>query len=112
MQGKSIRISRKNALSMDELIHQYILEMKISAGVDRQLVFSAWDKISGAGMYTTGRFFRDGILHVNLSSSMVRTQIQIQKRDILEKMNEELMKDELFTSKGDGSMPLKDIVLH
>lgn len=105
-----IKISRKNAIGMDELIHQYILEMKLAAGVDRQLIFGAWDKVSGAGMYTTGKFFRDGVLHVKLSSSVVRSSLSFRKNDILKALNDELSKEELFSGKQEGG-PVKDIIM-
>jgi len=114
MEGKDTRvsrISRKNALGMDELIHQYIREMKLSSGLDRQLVFGAWDKVSGAGMYTTGKFYRDGILHVSISSSMVRSQLLLQRTTIVKLMNEELLKEDLFSGNGPDNPPVKDIVL-
>ena len=56
------RIGRKDAQGMEELIGQYIREMKLASGFNRQRVFEAWDAVSGASRYTIGRFFRDGML--------------------------------------------------
>ncbi|MBR6415613.1 MAG: DUF721 domain-containing protein [Bacteroidales bacterium] len=109
--SRTIRISRKNALGMDELIHQYILEMKLASGLDRQLIFGAWDKVSGAANYTGGKFFKDGVLHVKINSSMVRSQLLLMKKDILSRLNDELLKDELFSGYGNDAPPVKDIAL-
>ncbi len=92
-----IRIHRKEAVSMDELVKQYIRSMKLAAGLNTQRIFAAWDACSGAGEFTLRRFFRDGKLYITLSSSVVRNQLHFQKEDLVEKMNRFLSNDSLFT---------------
>ena len=48
MAGGGNRIGRKDALGMQELISQYIREMKLASGFNRQRIFEAWDVVSGA----------------------------------------------------------------
>ena len=92
-----IRIHRKEAVSMDELVKQYIRSMKLAAVLNTQRIFAAWDACSGAGEFTLRRFFRDGKLYITLSSSVVRNQLHFQKEDLVEKMNRFLSNDSLFT---------------
>ena len=92
-----VRIHRKEAVSMDEVVKQYIRSMKIAAGLNTQRIFAAWDACSGAGEFTLKRFFRDGKLYITLSSSVVRNQLHFQKEDLVEKMNRFLSNDSLFT---------------
>lgn len=92
-----VRLARKKALSMEEVISQYIKEMKLSSGLNTQRIFSAWDDVSGAAQFTLKKFFRDGKLYITLSSSVVRNQLTFQKAVIVEKINEMLRHDELFT---------------
>ena len=92
-----VRIHRKEAVSMDEVVKQYIKSMKLSVGLNTQRVFAAWDAWSGAGEFTLKRFFRDGKLYITLSSSVVRNQLHFQKEDLVEKMNRFLSEDTLFT---------------
>ena len=94
---KPARIERKTALSMKEVIDMYIKSMKISAGLNTQRIFSAWDEASGAAQYTVRRFFRDGTLYITLSSSVVRNQLGFQNALLVEKINAILDGDELFT---------------
>lgn len=94
---KPARIERKTALSMKEVIDMYIKSMKISAGLNTQRIFSAWDEASGAAQYTVRRFFRDGTLYITLSSSVVRNQLGFQNALLVEKINSILDGDELFT---------------
>jgi len=93
-----IRIHRKQALSMEEVVSQYIKSMKIAAGLNTQRVFEAWDACSGAGPFTLKRFYRDGKLYITLNSSVIRNQLYFQKDALVEKMNAFLSGDSLFTA--------------
>lgn len=97
MEVKGGGIPRKQALAMDEVIRQYISSMKLSAGLNTQRIFAAWDEASGASKYTIRRFFRSGKLYVTVSSSMVRTRLSMQSDSIIKKINEMLKADILFT---------------
>jgi len=105
----SYRIARKEAIALDELIGQYVRTMKLSSGLDRRLIFKAWDTVSGVGDCTIGKYFRDGTLYITLSSSVVRNQLSFQKAALIEAMNRELLKENLFS--GDGGSVIKSLVL-
>ena len=89
-------IHRKEAVGMDKIVEAYIKSMKIAAGLNTQRVFAAWDACSGAGPYTLRRFYRGGKLYITLSSSVMRSQLFLQKDLLVEKMNAFLAQDELF----------------
>lgn len=82
---------------MDQIVSQYIKSMKIAAGLNTQRVFAAWDACSGAGPFTLRRFYRGGVLYITLSSSVLRSQLLMQKDLLIEKMNAFLSEDALFT---------------
>lgn len=92
----TVRIARKQAISMEELIPLYIKSMKLSSGLNTQRVFAAWDEASGAAPFTLKRFFRDGRLYITLSSSVVRNQLSFQSAALVEKINSILSRDDLF----------------
>ena len=92
------RIHRKEAVGMDKIVEAYIKSMKIAAGLNTQRVFAAWDACSGAASYTLRRFFRGGKLYITLNSSVVRSQLFLQKNLLIEKMNAFLSQDALFTN--------------
>ena len=97
MQKKSpVRITRKRAMSMEELIPMYIKSMKLSTGLNTPRIFAAWDEASGAAQYTLKRFFRDGKLYITLSSSVVRNHLSFQNAELVERINQILSRDELF----------------
>lgn len=104
------RIGRKEAQGMSELIVQYIREMKLSSGFNRQRVFEAWDAVSGASRYTVGRFFRDGVLYCTISSSVVRNRLYFQRDVLLKELNAYLESEGRYIDDGVGQ-PVKNIVL-
>lgn len=101
MENKTVRIQRKNALGMEELVKMYIDSMKLSAGLNTQRIFAAWDEVSSAGKYTLKTYFRDGKLYVTLNSSLVRNKMNTMKEELIRNINEKLENDPLFT-KGDA----------
>ena len=94
----AIRIHRKEAVGMDEIVSQYIKSMKLAAGLNTQRIFAAWDACSGAAPFTLRRFFRSGKLYITLNSSVIRNQLYFQRDVLVEKMNAFLSQDTLFTS--------------
>ena len=105
------RISRKNALSMKEVVDIYIREMKLSSGLNTQIVFKAWNEVSGAGQYTLRRFYRDGVLTITLSSSMVRNTLFFQRETLVKRINEYLEKDSLFMKDDARVSFVKELIL-
>ena len=106
-----VRIHRKEAVSMDEVVKQYIRFMKIAAGLNTQRIFAAWDACSGAGEFTIKRFFRDGKLYITLGSSVIRSQLYFQKDILIEKMNRFLSQDSLFTEDNHAVGYIKELIL-
>ena len=93
----NIRILRKEAIGMEEVVSRYIKSMKIAAGLNQQRIFDAWDSCSGAAQYTLKKYFRSGKLYITLNSSVVRNQLWFQKDLIVAKINAALKDDPLFT---------------
>ena len=91
-------IRRKEALTMEEVIEEYIKSAKLASGLNTQRIFAAWDACSGAGPFTLKRYFRSGTLYITLNSSVIRNQLSFQKTELIEKMNARLSGDPLFTS--------------
>ena len=104
-------IRRKEALTMEEVIGEYIKSAKIAPGLNTQRIFAAWDDCSGAGPFTLKRYFRSGTLYVTLNSSVIRNQLYFQKEALIEKMNARLSGDPLFTSDNRTAAYVKELVL-
>jgi predicted nucleic acid-binding Zn ribbon protein len=106
----SNRIARKNALPLVEVFKQMLAESGASATHNTNLIFSAWDTVSGVGAYTIKRFFRDGKLYITLSSSVICSQLAMQKDVLVAKINSSLAGNELYIGQAvDG--PVKQLIL-
>ena len=108
---RSYFIKRKEALSMEEVVDEFIKSMKLASGLNTQRIFAAWDECSGAARFTLKRFFRSGTLYVTVSSSVIRNQLYFQKEALIERMNARLSGDPLFTSDNRTVGAVKDLVL-
>ena len=104
-------IRRKEALTMEEVIAEYIKSAKIASGLNTQRIFAAWDACSGAGPFTLKRYFRSGTLYITLNSSVIRNQLSFQKAALIEKMNATLSGDRLFTSDNRTVGYIQELVL-
>ncbi len=109
--AEPIRIHRKEAVGMDQLVRQYIKSMKLAAGLNTQRIFAAWDACSGAEKFTLRRFYRDGKLYITLGSSVIRNQLYFQKDALIEKMNAYLSEDELFTEDNRTVSFIRELIL-
>ena len=105
------RMRRQNAVGMDELVKEFIREMRLSAGLNEQRIEEAWTKVSGAGMYTLDIHYDKGVLYCTINSSMVRNQLYFQRDVLAEAVNEALKKDELFTWDWSKGPCVKSLVL-
>jgi hypothetical protein len=107
----AVRIHRKEAVGMEEIVQQYIKSMKLATGLNTQRVFAAWDACSGAAPFTLKRFFRSGKLYITLSSSVIRNQLYFQRDVLVEKMNAFLSTDDLFTPTDHTAPFIRELIL-
>ena len=98
---KNNALRRREAVGMNELVENFIKEMKLASGLNRQRVVEAWHVVSGAQRYTVDVTFRNKVVCCTLGSSMVRNQLYFQKDVLLGQMNEYLASDELFVKEGE-----------
>ena len=104
-------VRRKEALTMEEVIEEYIKSAKMASGLNSQRIYAAWDDCSGAGPFTLKRYFRAGTLYITLNSSVIRNQLSFQKEALIEKMNATLSGDPLFTPDNRTAGFVKELVL-
>ena len=89
-------LRRQEAVGMEELVTQFIRDMKLSSGLGKQRACEAWAKVSGAGRYTLDVNFDKGVMVCVISSSVVRNQLYFQRDRLLKSLNEHLAADELL----------------
>jgi hypothetical protein len=94
---------------MEQLVQDFIREMKLSSGMNTQRAAEAWNSVSGASRYTLSVSLDKGVLYVVMNSSLARNQLYFQRDVLLKKINEYLDNDSLFV-KGPGPA-VRNIVL-
>ena len=107
--GNGIR--RRDAVGMDKLVEEFIKDMKLTAGLNRQRIIEAWNAVSGARKYTVDLYVKNKVVYCTIGSSMVRNQLYFQKDVLLRRMNEILDEDGLFVRDGRGGPAVKSLVL-
>ena len=88
------RIRKKEAEAIGDILKNMLVSSGLGMSHNTRRIYKAWDDASGAAGYTSGRFLKDGILYITLSSSVVRSQLMFQKDFILMKINELLKESE------------------
>ena len=104
-------LRRQEAVAMEELVEQFIKDMKLSSGLGKQRVCEAWTKVSGAGRYTLDVSFDKGVMVCVISSSVVRNQLYFQRDVLVEKLNEFLEADTLYDDGGKEGPAVKVLIL-
>lgn len=107
----SVRIARKEAIGMEELIRLYIKSIGLSTELNRQRIYAAWSKVSGAAAFTLDRYVKAGVLYCTISSSMMRSRLFLGKDRLVEIVNDELRQDSLFSQDNKTENFIKSIVL-
>ena len=93
---------RSKTISLAEAVNDYIKEMNLGGKLSEVAVINSWEEIVGKAISsrTTKIFIKDGVLHVHLSSSVVRNELLMLRESLREQLNKKA-----------GSEVIKDIVL-
>lgn len=103
-------LRRRDAVGMDELVEEFIRDMKLTSGVNRLRVMAAWNAVSSAEKYTVDIYVRNGIMYCTMGSSMVRNQLYFQKDILLTQINEYLKNDGMYVKEGEYPY-IKELIL-
>ncbi|MBQ3208044.1 MAG: DUF721 domain-containing protein [Bacteroidales bacterium] len=109
--GRHNKLRRKEAVGMQDLMIQYLRDMKLTSGMNRQRVAEAWNTVSGASRYTLSVSFERGVMTCVISSSLVRNQLYFQRDVLVQKMNEFLKSDNLYDSGGKDGPAVRTLIL-
>ena len=85
-------MQREQTKPLKDIIDLFISEFGLQNGLNEARVLSLWDELLGSVVVraTLRKRFRDGRLYVKLSSSVVRSYLFIERKRIVEKMNQAL----------------------
>ena len=81
-----------NQSPIGEILNEIIKTNKLEVGLDQVAVIESWKKLMGNGVnnYTQSISFRNGILYVALTSSVLRDELSYGKHKIIKMINEDI----------------------
>lgn len=86
---------KSNEASLGEIIREMIEQNRWQKGLNEVNVKQAWGEIMGNGVlaYTNGILFKNGVLYVQLTSSVLREELSYGRTKIVQMLNEHLGSD-------------------
>ena len=109
--GKINRMRRQQAVGMGELVKQFLKDMRLDRGMNRQRVAQVWDEVTGASRYTLAVSLENRVLYCTMSSSVVRNQLYFQRDALVSQMNDSLRNDEMFIWDWESGPCIRTLVL-
>lgn len=82
-------------ISISDALKEFVETNKLEKGLDKVNVADAWAKLMGNGVnnYTTSVNLERETLYIQLSSSVLREELNYGKQKIIDMLNEELGKE-------------------
>ena len=85
-------LDKKNAQPISDMLSEFlngIPKLKVSLAEHRAI--SAWKELLGEGVsqYTTNIYFRRNVLFVQLTSSVLRAELLMNKQNLIKRINEQ-----------------------
>lgn len=93
---------RNKTITLAEAIKDYINEMNLGDKLSETAILNSWEEVVGKAISsrTTKIYIKDHVLHVHLSSSVVRNELMMLRESLRGKLNERA-----------GKEVIKDIIL-
>ncbi|HOP58410.1 MAG TPA: DUF721 domain-containing protein [Bacteroidales bacterium] len=85
---------RSKTISIAEAITDYIREMKLERKLDEIGLLNSWEETVGKAISvkTSRIYIKNKVLYVHLSSSVVRNELLMLRKAIVDKLNEKVGK--------------------
>lgn len=87
---KAVKMRRTNPEPLGNILKLFVAANGLGYSLFNQAVFQLWDSLSGAGIYSANRFYRKGVLHVTIHSSLVRSRLMMDLDNLKDRINEAL----------------------
>ena len=82
---------KRDAQDIGSILKELLEEnSKLKTGIAEERVIKAWRETLGEGvaMYTSNLYFNRGVLIVYLTSSVLRAELMMNKKNLIDKLNE------------------------
>ncbi len=85
-------INKKNAESISDILSEFLKgNPRLRTSLAEHRAISAWSELLGEGVaqYTKNIFFKRNILYVQLTSSVLRAELLMNKQNLIQRLNEQ-----------------------
>lgn len=82
---------KRNTETIGEVLKEFFEENKfLKAKIAENRILAGWEKVLGSTIasYTTNLYFKNGILYIQLSSSVLRSELMLSKDRLIKSLNE------------------------
>ena len=82
---------KRNAQQLNDILLEFFNENpELKTSVAEHRAVSAWRELLGEGVahYTKNVYFKRNVLHVQLTSSVLRAELIMNKQNLIDKLNE------------------------
>ena len=81
-----------NTESLADVLRRYLREEGVETPLNEHRLISAWEEVVGSAIarYTTSLFIRNQVLHVHLSSSVLRQELMMTRKILVRRLNEKV----------------------
>lgn len=90
------RMERKYPIPIRQAIQEWLVSEGLGPAYNAHIIARIWNEVSGMERYTGNVWFKEGVLHVTLTSSVVRSRLSMMCPQLIERINEALYQDEMF----------------
>ncbi len=119
MASLGYKLKKKNVGSVSNFMRQAIWYKlarekgfeNFSTRFNQYLIFKAWNTVTKAEDYTLNQFVSKGVLTCSLSSSLLRDNLTLRKKEIIDKINLSLQSEMFFNPRNKDCSFISDIVL-
>ncbi len=94
---------RSKTQTLGEVLGDLINEYRLGPKLREAAVINSWDRITGKAISsrTSSIYIKNGVLHVHITSSVVKSELMMLKEALREQLNREA-----------GGNAVRDIIIH
>lgn len=85
-------MKKTQAMTIGQIVEEYLKKENLDTALDEHRASALWPQIVGQGInrYTVSRWVKDGVLHVQLSSAPLRSELMLNRTKIIKMVNDTL----------------------
>lgn len=82
---------KRNVLTIDKVLQKTLRSGGLETPLQQTHVLESWGKVAGTMVerYTTGKYIKNQVLHIQLSSPALRSDLSMRRTELVNKLNAE-----------------------